>query len=196
MITRKVNQVVAARLMAIAATALALNLIAMGANAQAEVSTPSQSQVSATVSSALLSTPDFVEVMGTLSAFELQAGKMAQVLGQNNELRRFGRDVAQDQRTQQILNQGAAAGQVEAPPVAALPQNQADLLATLHRIDSREFDRMFIDMQVQTQQEALAIVQAYAQSGDNPALKAAAAKMVPVVQQRLGQARSMLKLVG
>ncbi len=62
-------------------------------------------------------------------------------------------------------------------------------------MDNREFDRTFADMQVQTHQEALAIVQAYAQSGDNPALKAAAAKLAQPLQQRLAQARSMMKLV-
>jgi len=158
------------------------------AQAPAPVQGPAQSSV--------MSSDDFVMAIATLSTFSQRAGKLAQVLGQSNEVRRYGRDLADDQKTLQTLSQALAEARIDPPGLANLPANQADLLQTLHRTADRAFDRMFTDLQVQTQQEALAIVQAYAQSGDNPALKAAAAKLQPMFQQRLTQARSMQKAVG
>lgn len=163
---------------------------ALAQAAPAPAATPGASQ------GALLSTDDFIQAVATLSTFSQRAGKLAQVLGQNNDLRRYARDLADDQKALQTLNAGLAEAKIEPVSIITLPANQSDLLQTLHRSGDREFDRMFMDLQVQTQQEALAIVQAYAESGDNPALKATAVKLTSLFQQKLAQARSMAKSVG
>lgn len=143
-----------------------------------------------------LSADDFVQAVTTLSMFSQRTGRLAQILGRDNEVRRYGLEVADDQKPLQTLNQGLAAAGIAAPVITALPANQADGLQTLNRVSDEEFDRMFADLQVQAQETALSVVEAYAQAGDNPALKAVAARLTPVFQQRLVQARAMRKTLG
>jgi putative membrane protein len=128
--------------------------------------------------------------------FSQKAGKLAQILGQNNDVRRYGRDLADDAKPIQTLSQGLTAAKSDLPLITALPANQSDLLQTLHSVDNREFDRMFTDLQVEAQQTALSIIQTYAQTGENAAVKSVAARLAPVFQQRLTQALSMQKMVG
>ncbi len=189
MAQNKVNR--APRLFSIAAVAAALIVNTIGPQAHAQ-----SAQAQTAQPAAALSADDFVQAVATLSLFSQRAGKLAQVLGQNNDLRRYGRDLADDAKPIQTLNQGLTAAKIDPPVITALPVNQADLLQTLHRVDDREFDRMFVDLQVEAQQTALAIIQTYAQTGDNPAVKSVAAKLQPVFQQRLAQALSMQKSVG
>ena len=181
----KVNRV--SRLFSIAAIAAALLVNTVGPQAHAQ---------SAPAAAAALSTDDFVQAVATLSMFSQRAGKLAQVLGQNNDVRRYGRDLADDQKPITTLNQGLSAAKIDPPVITSLPANQADILQSLHRVDDREFDRMFTDLQVEAQQTALAIIETYAQAGDNPAVKSVAAKLEPVFQQGLAQARSMQKAIG
>ena len=47
------------------------------------------------------------------------------------------------------------------------------------------FDREYISQQQTAHQEALALMQGYAASGDNPKLKALAAQTVPVIRDHL-----------
>jgi putative membrane protein len=173
---------------AMAAVAAALMVNAVGARAHA--------QSAEAPAAAPLSTDDFVQAVATLSMFSQRAGKLGQIMGQNNDVRRYARDLADDQKPLQTLNQGLTAARIDMPTIIALPANQANLLQTLDRVDIGDFDRMFTDLQVQAQQTALAVVLAYAQSGDNPAVKALAAKLAPIFQQRLAQARSMQKVTG
>ena len=186
MAQRKAHRVPRFLPIAAIATVLLVNVAAPQARAQ---SVPAQA-------AAALSTDDFVQAVTTLSMFSQRAGKLAQVLGQNNDVRRYGRDLADDQKPIQTLNQGLAAAKIDPPTITALPSNQADVLQTLHRIEDREFDRMFTDLQVQAQQTALTIIQSYAQAGDNPAVKSVALKLATVFEQRLAQARAMQKAVG
>ncbi len=184
------NVDLASRFVFITAVAAALFLNLAGSQAQAQTSP-------APVAAATpMSTDDFVQAVATLSTFSQRAGKLAQVMGQNNDLRRYARGLADDQKPLQTLNQGLAAAKIDPPVITVLPPNQADLLQTLNRVDTNEFDRMFTDLQVEVQQTALAVIQAYAQAGENPAVKSVAAKLEPVFQQRLAQARSMQKSIG
>ena len=178
------------------AAAVMVNAAAWQAYAQTAPSPSAPDQGAQAAAAAPMSTDDFVQAVATLSMFSQRAGKLAQVLGQNNDVRRYGRDLAEDAKPIQTLTQGLTAAKIDLPVITTLPANQADLLQTLHRVDDREFDRMFTDVQVEAQQTALAIIQTYAQTGDNPAVKSVAAKLTPVFQQRLAQALSMQKTVG
>jgi putative membrane protein len=153
---------------------------------------PARAQTAATAP--LLSSADFLQVMANLAAMDQRAGKVAAVLGQNNDVRRYGRDLGDDNRIIQTMSQSLGGG--VSVPSANLAPAQSDWLTSLHRVDNREFDRMFMDVQVQTHEQAAAISQVYAQSGDNPAVKALAAKLAPAFQQRAAQARGVLRVSG
>ena len=196
MAQRKIHRQAGLGAMAAIAAALMVNAVGFQAHAENTVAPSAVAQASAPAAAASMSTDDFVQAVATLSIFSQHAGKLAQVMGQNNDVRRYGRDLADDQKPIQTLNQGLTAAKIDLPQIIALPANQADLLQTLNRTDVSEFDRMFTDLQVQAQQTALAVIQAYAQSGDNPAVKSLAVKLTPVFQQRLAQAKSMQKVTG
>ena len=178
----KVVQKLTRTLLAAAVIALASGATAPRAQAQAPAAAP------------LLSANDFVQVMANLAALDQQAGRVAAVLGQNNDVRRYGRDLGDDTRIKQIMSQSL--GGAMPVPNANLAPAQSDWLTSLHRIDNREFDRMFMDMQVQTHEQAAAVSQVYAQSGDNPAVKAMAAKLAAAFQQRAAAARGVQRVSG
>jgi putative membrane protein len=186
----KVNRVRRSRILAVAAVIVSLNGFAVrAAHAEDPAAAPAALP-------AALSTAQFVAVMSSLADFEQRAGKMAEVLAHSNDVRRFGRDLAEDQRNRRFLSEGLAQSNMAAPISTSPAPNQLDILFTLNRRSDREFDRTFLDMQVRTHQDALSIVEAYARTGDNPALKTAAARMIGPLLQRLEQAQSMLNAVG
>ncbi|MDP3320413.1 MAG: DUF4142 domain-containing protein, partial [Bosea sp. (in: a-proteobacteria)] len=56
-----------------------------------------------------------------------------------------------------------------------------------------EFDRAYVAAQRQAQEESLAVIAAYAETGSDPELKAFAEKTLPVLQKLDAEARALPK---
>ena len=69
----------------------------------------------------------------------------------------------------------------------ALPKDLQDKLSDLGKAEN--FDKAYMDNQVDAHQAALDVLQRYAQDGDVPVIKAFAAATAPTVQQHLEKAR-------
>lgn len=137
--------------------------------------------------------PGYLAMAASTDMFEIQSGQMAHPRTQNPAVHAFATMLTTDHtRSTQILTAAAQAGGVMVPPPAMLPQHQA-LLSQLNAAGSGPaFDMAFRDIQIQAHQQALTLHQNYAASGDVPALRQAAAQVVPVVQGHLQQLQGMM----
>jgi len=129
--------------------------------------------------------PNYLATAGSSDQFEIQSGQLAQSMSQNPGVRQIGQMLVADHTssTQQLMAAAQSAG-ITAPPPAMLPEHQA-LLQQIQSAPPGQFDMVFRDVQIQAHQQALALHQAYASGGDTPALRSAAAGIVPVVQNHL-----------
>ena len=136
--------------------------------------------------------PGYLAMAASGDLFEIQSGNQAHPRAQAPAVHNFATMLTNDHtRSSQILAAAAQAGGVTPPPPAMLPQHQA-LLGQLNAAGTGPaFDIAFRDIQIQAHQQALMLHQNYAANGDVPALRAAAAQIVPVVQGHLQQLQAM-----
>ena len=135
--------------------------------------------------------PDFVAKAGASDMFEVDAAKLAQTKAKNPGVKKFAADMiaAHTKSTAALKKAIADSGQTTLAPPAALPKDLQDKLTDLGKADN--FDKAYMDNQVDAHQAALDVMQRYAQDGDVPAIKAFAAATAPVVQQHLDMARKI-----
>ena len=132
--------------------------------------------------------PDFVAKAAASDVFEVEAAKLAQTKAKNPGVKKFADEMvtAHTKSTADLKKAIADSGQTLALPTA-LPKDLQDKLSDLGKAEN--FDKAYMDNQVDAHQAALDVLQRYAQDGDVPVIKAFAAATAPTVQQHLEKAR-------
>jgi len=135
--------------------------------------------------------PDFVAKAGASDMFEVEAAKLAKTKAKSPEVKKFAADMvaAHTKSTEGLKKAIADSGQTTLTLPAALPGDLQDKLSDLGKADN--FDKAYMENQVDAHQAALDVMQRYAQDGDVPAIKTFAAATAPVVQQHLDMARKV-----
>jgi putative membrane protein len=90
----------------------------------------------------------------------------------------------------QMAAAGKAAGVLPAPPEALMPTDQAKI-DQLRATPATAFDVSYRDMQVAAHQQAISLFQTYAAQGDNPILRAMAARTIPMLEKHLAAAQAL-----
>ena len=136
--------------------------------------------------------PDFVARAGASDKFEITEAKLASARSHDPHIRRFAAKMIQD-HTASTMKVKAAARKVMGhnPPPPVLMPEQEKMIADLRAAHGPDFDRTYLDQQVQAHQQALDLMQGYARTGDAPPLRHAAEEITPVVQHHLEMAKSM-----
>jgi putative membrane protein len=134
----------------------------------------------------MLMAPGYMATAGSSDQFEIQSSQLAMQMSQNLALRNLANMLIADHtRSTQMIVAAAQSAGLAPPAPALLPQHQA-LLDQLRAAGSGPaFDMAFRDIQIQAHQQALALHQNYAASGDVPVLRTVAGQIVPVVQTHL-----------
>jgi putative membrane protein len=134
--------------------------------------------------------PDFVAKAAASDMFEVEAAKIAQKRSQNAEVKKFAGEMitAHTKSTADLKKAIADSGQTLTLP-ATLPSDLQGKLDDLNKADN--FDKAYMENQVDAHQAALDLLQRYAQDGDVPAIKAFAAATAPVVQQHYDHAKTI-----
>lgn len=123
--------------------------------------------------------------------FEIQSSQIAVSKGQSPQVRQFAQMlITHHTQTSAALTAAASASGVSPPAPMVLPM-QRQMINQLQDTSAGSFDRVYLSQQVPAHEMALALHQNYAARGDAPALRAAAAAAVPIVQQHLAQARQL-----
>ena len=134
--------------------------------------------------------PDFVAKAGASDMFEVDAAKLAQTKAKNPGVKKFADEMvtAHTKSTADLKKAIADSGQTLALPTA-LPKDLQDKLSDLGKAEN--FDKAYMDNQVDAHQAALDVLQRYAQDGDVAQIKAFAAATAPAVQQHHDHAKAI-----
>lgn len=135
--------------------------------------------------------PGYTTMAASGDQFEIQSSQLALQMSQNPAVRAFAQMLINDhmRMSQQMVATAQAAG-LNPPPPVLLPQHQA-MLDQLRAAAPGTFDTAFRDVQINAHQQALALHQNYAASGDVPALRNLAAGAVPAIQAHLTHAQTL-----
>lgn len=156
---------------------------------------PGSDPASASAPAAGDATPEdrgaYVTMAAASDLYEIQSSQLALSKAQRPEVRQFAQMLVthHTQTTQQVTAAATAAG-LTPPPPQLMPMH-AQMIAALEAASGASFDSAYLSQQVPAHEQALALHSNYARNGDAPALTAAAAAAVPIVQSHLDQARQL-----
>ena len=136
--------------------------------------------------------PDFVAKAGASDMYEIQAAQVAQKRSKNKDVVGFAKMMvtAHTKSTNNLKAAITSSGLSLAPP-ATLPDEQANKITALNSASASDFDKAYIAQQVEAHQQALDLIQQYANNGDTPAIKMFAEGLAPIVQDHLERARTL-----
>ena len=132
----------------------------------------------------------FAGAVASSDMFEIQSAELAAQKAQSAEVKSFAAQLRTDhEKSTADLKTAAASSNVTVAP--AMDEEKQGMLDKLKAASGADFDRQFVEIQKAAHENALNLLQNYASSGDNPALKDFAAKASKVVQGHLDHANGM-----
>lgn len=129
-------------------------------------------------------TPVYLMKAGASDLFERQAGQLLSS-SRNRNVARFAREMVRDHTNSTAMVKAAALRSGLHPKPPMLDGDMRRDLAALRAARGADRDRLYIMQQKKAHQDALALQQGYATGGEKPALRNAAAKIVPVVKHHI-----------
>jgi putative membrane protein len=175
-----------------------------GTNAKQDVTNPGDSAPVNTVqdvaagpvglaSAATANTPEeFVKAAAMADMYEIEAGKIAVARAKRSDVKQFGQMmIDMHTKTSNDLKKALADNKIAILPPAALDERRMGMLQNLRAAGDADFDLAYLHQQLAAHLEALTLHGGYADHGDNPVLKAAAAKTKPVVQAHIDELKKI-----
>jgi putative membrane protein len=137
-----------------------------------------------------MSTDAFVTNAAISDMYEIEAGKIAQQKGKAQGVKDFGKMMVADHTALSSAMKPliAAAGKT-APP--GLDERRKGMIDNLNAAAPADFDKVYLDQQDAAHNEALTLMQGYAQRGDDAGLRDAASKAVPKIQAHLDHVQQL-----
>jgi putative membrane protein len=127
--------------------------------------------------------------------YEIEAGRIASEKAQHADLKAFAKMLVTDHtKSSGELKTAAGSAQGVTMP-SAMDERRQGMIDNLKQASAQDFDKVFINQQVAAHEEALTLHRTYADNGDNPALKAFAAKTAPVVDGHHKRAEQLQQAV-
>ncbi len=137
------------------------------------------------------STADFVKNAAISGLFEIQSSELA-LHKRAPQDRRFAERMIHDhERVARQLKHIVRADHVNAQVPSRLDDQHQKMLQQLRGESGQTFEKDYDKMQQQGHQQAVSLFQAYAQNGDNPALKRWAQRTLPELQNHLSMAQKL-----
>lgn len=137
-------------------------------------------------------TPDeYVRTAGANDLYETQSSQIVLQTTADPGIKAFAQQMIRDHaRSTAQVKVAAAKSQVPAAPPMLMPLQQ-ELIAELRAESGPARDATYLAQQKASHNQALDVQKAYAMGGTAPALKAAAAGIVPVVQGHVAKLKTM-----
>jgi putative membrane protein len=130
-------------------------------------------------------TRDFVQAAAQTDQFEIMEATTALAQSQDAQVRSFAQEMIQAHRqTTADLKQAVAKAGLDEPK-PGLSGDQSAFLAALQSQRGADFDRTYLKQQKLAHQSALAVMQSYAASGEDPTIRQVAIAAVPIVTAHL-----------
>jgi putative membrane protein len=128
---------------------------------------------------------DFVAKAGASDLYERTASKLVLATTHDAGVRRFASEMIKDhtKSTQMVKSAALRSGLHPKPPT--LDAKLQGLVADLRKAKGADRDHVYLDQQKQAHADALSLMQDYAASGSDAALRKAASEIVPVVKHHI-----------
>ena len=141
-------------------------------------------------------TREFIQAAGEADTFETMEAYSALAQSQDPDVLAFAHAMIRDHAgTSRALADAATRAGLKPPPMA-VGASQSPFLAALQSARGRAFDTLYWTQQALAHRSALTTEQAYAASGDTPAIRQAAAAAIPIIQSHLAMAGQMKAKAG
>jgi len=136
--------------------------------------------------------PDFVAKAAMSDLYEVAAAKIAQKRSTNAEVKKFAAEMikAHTASTAGLKKAITAAGAAITPP-ADMDDHTKGQLDDLTKADAKDFDKKYMNDQVDAHQGALDLMQRYANDGDVAQIKTFANNTASVVQEHYDMAKTL-----
>lgn len=129
-----------------------------------------------------MSASEFVATAASSDMFEISSSELARELAESEEVKEFANMMIADHtKASEELAAAAQSAGVSLP--GGMDEKHSSQLQSLESLSGTEFDAVYIDAQVAAHEEALALMEGYAENGDEEALKAHAQKTAPVIER-------------
>ena len=140
--------------------------------------------------------PDYLKAAGAGDKFEIDSSKLVLTSTKDAKVRSFAHKMIADhvKSTAMIKMAARKDGVAVMPPM--LNPMQMQMMSQIKASTGKARDATYMKDQATSHQAALQVQQSYASGGDKPALMAAAAQIVPVVQAHLDMMGSMGSMTG
>lgn len=124
--------------------------------------------------------------------YEIEAGRIASEKAKSPQVKAFAQMMVKDHTaTSTKLKTTLAGAEIRATPPTALDARRQGMIDNLKSASSENFDKVYLDQQTAAHQEALTLMQSYADDGDNQQLKTFAAQTAPKIQQHYDHVRQL-----
>lgn len=135
--------------------------------------------------------PDFVKQAGAGDLYEKTSSQLVLKSAKNPKVRDFATMMVKDHTKSTADIKAAAMSDGLKPMPPKLTPDQSKMIADLKAAKPADREKVYLQQQVTAHEMALDLHKTYAQGGDKPALKGAAAKIVPVVEHHLMEVKSL-----
>ena len=133
----------------------------------------------------------YMQMAHSSDMFEVESRRMALQMSRSDAVRSFAQMMVGDHT--RMMNEMMAMAAPMGMNMASMPMmpKHMAMLERLRAASGAEFDMMYKREQMMAHQEAVALHSNYARRGDNPALRAMAARAVPMVTNHLARVRTL-----
>ena len=137
-------------------------------------------------------TPDFVRKAAANDMYEVEAGKIASQKGGSDAVKQFGQQMVEAHtKTTEELKGIVEAEKIKVNLPAKYDGKHQRLIDDLNGATGADFDKTYVKQQIKAHEKAEELFAAYADDGDNAAVKAFAAKTLPVIKQHLEEVKKL-----
>ena len=145
--------------------------------------------LAAPVALAQMATPsaqEFVTMAASSDMFEIQSSTIALEKAQSGDVKEFAQQMVADHtKASTELKAAVQASGEDLEIPESMAQKHQEQLAALNDMSGSDFDAAYIEAQEAAHEEAVALMTAYAEGGEEAQLKAHAEKTQPIVQMHL-----------
>lgn len=133
---------------------------------------------------------DFMTQAASSGMLEVEAGRLAQDKGQNQEVKSYGKMMVDDHtKANDQLKTLAAQQNITLPD--SMSQQHMDQLQSLRDQTGAEFDQAYMDLMVSSHEEAVSLFEDASNNLENAEVKSFASTTLPKLQQHLDHANQL-----
>jgi putative membrane protein len=153
-------------------------------------SQPFETSTASGSSATTLSDPQIAAITEKIHTAEIEQAEVAQSKSNNERVRQFAQMMIEHHGQAKSEQATLGIGSDESPTSMQLERESKATLETLKAKTGTDFDRAYIQGQIEGHQKALDTIKQARQSAQSPELRAYLDKLTPQVEQHLDQARA------